>query len=776
MRLYRLLVFISAFFSINFSFAQGTGIGVWSDLLPYNRAKHVAIGGDKVYCANDFSLFIYDREDNSVERLSKSNGLSEIGISSMAYNKNAQALMIAFENSVIIILKNDRIINMSDIRRSSILGGKRINKIRMLNNLAYLACEFGIVVINVSTELVVATYIFGPNGSPIDVNDVVVSNDRIFALTDEGIWNAALTAPNLSDFSNWAKLSNTPNDQGIYSFGVFFNDKSYFNLVREDFDDEILFTFDGTVWDEFDREDNFKMSDMTTSENHLVISYFFFSHVYNSNLDRVINVFEYSGGVASWPNAADYDEENNELFMADNFEGLVKNFNFTSTEIISVNSPQTQSGFQVALSKDSRWIVAGGVNSFYANNFNSEGFTVSYDRNDWKHFTPGSQNLLEEDVRDFVHVNIDPNNTKKAYVCSYGWGVFEVEDGEITNLYNESNSSLQAASDNDVFVTSSTFDNDGNLWVSNARTTQLLSVKKAADNNWRGYSFQGLDPSTIAGKVIVHSQSNYKWMLLPRGGGVLVFDDNGTLDNTNDDRFKVLRTGDGNGNLTNNDVYSIAEDKRGRIWVGTSEGVSVFFNPGGVFDNNTDASRIRVVQDGLVEDLLEKETITAIAIDGADRKWFGTALGGVFLMSADGTEEVLSFNTDNSPLFSNTIIDIAIDPSTGEVVFTTENGIAVYKGDATEPSDFFQDVYAYPNPVRANFSGLIGIKGLMESSSVKITDISGTLVYETTSNGGQATWDGYNQRGQKVGTGVYLVFATDSEGQEKVVTKILFIN
>ena len=174
--------------------------------------------------------------------------------------------------------------------------------------------------------------------------------------------------------------------------------------------------------------------------------------------------------------------------------------------------------------------------------------------------------------------------------------------------------------------------------------------------------------------------------------------------------------------------------------------------------------------------LLLTEIIQAINFDGANRKWIATQNSGVFLMSADGTDEVSHFTQTNSSLFSNNVKDIAINQKTGEVYFATDKGIISYRGTATEGNDNFTDVYAFPNPVTPSWSGVIAIKGLVNNTTIKITDINGVLVYETESLGGQAIWDGKNYKGERVSTGVYMVFCTSEDGSKKLATKILFIN
>jgi ligand-binding sensor domain-containing protein len=207
-------------------------------------------------------------------------------------------------------------------------------------------------------------------------------------------------------------------------------------------------------------------------------------------------------------------------------------------------------------------------------------------------------------------------------------------------------------------------------------------------------------------------------------------------------------------------------------------GICVFYSPENFFipGQNFDAQQILVQEGSYTQYLLENEMVTAIAVDGANQKWIGTDRGGVFLFSPDGTKKIYHFTIDNSPLFSNRITALAINPLTGEVYIGTDKGIISFKSTATEGGDTFSDVYAYPNPVKEGYTGYIAIKGLVQDAEVKITDISGRLIFATKASGGQAIWDGKNFSGKRAKTGVYLVMASNSDGSEKIVTKILIIN
>ncbi|MEN8958039.1 MAG: T9SS type A sorting domain-containing protein, partial [Flavobacteriales bacterium] len=243
-----------------------------------------------------------------------------------------------------------------------------------------------------------------------------------------------------------------------------------------------------------------------------------------------------------------------------------------------------------------------------------------------------------------------------------------------------------------------------------------------------------------------------------------------------DDQFRLIDNAVENGSLEFN-ATAIAEELDEEIWIGTERGIYVIYNPEDLFeeDGEIEAQRIKIEQDGNIEFLLENEFITAIAIDGGNRKWIGTQSSGVFVLSPDGIDQIHQFTLENSPLLSNTINDIAIDEETGEVFFSTDQGLVSYKGIATKPKEAFIDVYAYPNPVPPGYSGTIGIKGLMFNTDIRITDITGNTVYAAKSLGGQATWDGNKLDGTRASSGVYLVFLTNEDGTSDEVTKILFM-
>jgi hypothetical protein len=352
-----------------------------------------------------------------------------------------------------------------------------------------------------------------------------------------------------------------------------------------------------------------------------------------------------------------------------------------------------------------------------------------------------------------------------------------MNNGAVTNVWSNNNSTLRPKVEYQwVGIGDMEYDTSSNLWVTNSNVTTCLNVYKH-DGTWQAFDFTGLIPvGTTVGKLMI-TRSGKKWMILPRGGGMLVFDDNGTLSNTNDDLKRKLGFSAGIGNLPGTEVYSMAEDDDGNVWVGTDKGVAVFYCADNILTSaGCDAQQILITQDTYVQILMETQTVTGIVVDGANRKWIGTDGGGVYLFSPDGQKQLEHFTAANSPLLSDNITSMNMNQKTGEVYFGTSKGIVSYRAEAIEGEDHMGDVYAFPNPVSPDYHGPIAITGLVKNADVKIADIRGNVVFKTTALGGQAIWDGNNFKGERAASGVYVVFISNEDGTEKAVTKILLIN
>ncbi|HWR32913.1 MAG TPA: T9SS type A sorting domain-containing protein [Chitinophagaceae bacterium] len=317
------------------------------------------------------------------------------------------------------------------------------------------------------------------------------------------------------------------------------------------------------------------------------------------------------------------------------------------------------------------------------------------------------------------------------------------------------------------------FDKENNLWISNFGASQPLRVRKK-DGNWKSLSLPFSLFENALSQILI-DDNNFKWIVAPLGNGLICYDHGTSIDNINDDRWKKYSSGNGNGNLPNNNVLCVAKDKSGFIWVGTSDGIGVVECPGQAFGLPACDAVWPIVPNGNFAGFLFKgQEVRSIAVDGADRKWVATK-NGVFLISATGEKVIYQFTEDNSPLLSSDVKKITIDGKTGEIYFATLKGICSFRSTAIEGGETNENVLVFPNPVPPGFTGTIAIRGLVNNAIVKITEMDGKLVYQTRALGGQAVWDGKNYKGQKISSGVYLVLVSDDGRKEHTVTKIFFI-
>jgi hypothetical protein len=751
-------------------FCQQVGIGQWRDHLPYHKTIATAKGNNIVFAATPNNVFSYEINDGNLTRYSKVNGLSDVSVSTLNYDNSLEILMIGYKNGNIDLLKNGRIINIPDIKRKSISGLKSINKIYFRNKLAYLACGFGIVVLDPVKEEVKESYLIGNNSSTLNVYDFTANDTSYFAATEKGIFYADINNPNLINYQNWNTLQTYDNPNNAYSIVKVFNNYLIVSKVRENNQPSVNYYSDGTSWQILDTNGVFKYE---ADGNKLISAHWGFLTIRNAQLQAeswVVN----PGGKVIIP--LDIIADNQGYWIADEHLGLV-NINKTGTAYNSYfpNGPTSTSGFKVSAGSGNVFFVQGGRDDALTRIW-SFGVVNRMVNDNWiSYLSPAIPGL--DTIFDFVNVQPHPSDPAHFYASSWGHGLAEFKDNKLVNFFNETNSSLQPARDaqgNRLTLRTDglAFDEGGNLWVVNSLSAKALSVRYT-NGNWESFDLSTVTTGDITSIVI--DQNNYKWILC-RGNKIAVFNQKNNQQQlvwVNPNKGSDMQTGE---------VHSIAVDHEGEIWLGTDKGIKVIYSPGSAFKNgNSGESSIQtqtilVVQGGYVQHLLESELINSIAIDGANRKWFGTQKGGAFLMSADGTKEILHFTTENSPLPTNAINSIAIEPTTGEVFFGTDYGVYSYRGTATEGFETHENVVAYPNPVEPGYNGSIAIKGLVSNAQVKITDAYGNLVYQLKADGGQAVWNGKNHAGKRVSTGVYLVFSMNETGEETFVTKILFIN
>lgn len=773
----RYLLFFIAILALMQKAGAQIAIGEWTDYQSYASAKNVVDTGDKIYCVTDGGLFLYDKTDNSILKMSGINGLSDVGIQRLAYSKENNLLLIAYQNANIDLLIGNTIFNISDVKRKQIPADKTINNIMFSGKLAYLACGFGIVVINTEKKEIKDTYFIGNEGDYLNVLDIASDGTFLYAATIDGIYKASASEPNLQNYNNWVRQTSIPHADKKFNAIEFFNGHIVANYASGEWWNDEMYQLNGTSWTPYLPEVRY-VAEISATGNYIVISSRNMALVFNEKNEQLRKIEKYVlSGVEETsinPVSATLDAQNI-LWIADKTFGLIKAG--TQYERIVPQGPVDNQIFSLTMNGQDLWIASGGRSESWNNIWTSPKFQLEREGN-WTIFDKNSF-PNPNDFRDIVCVTADPKNPDHAFAGSWGGGVLEFNNGKFVKRFDNLNSSLQTQLPNSpnepyVRIGGMDFDSKGNLWITNSGVANVLSVYQT-DGNWKSYDL-GAIANKIIGKVIV-TKNDDKWILVPRGYGLYAFN---STNNVGETQKVVARFKNDDGEFLTemNEVHSMVEDLNGELWVGTSGGVAVFTNPEKIWKDATMyATRPGLdLKDGKFHPLLEKEIITAIAVDGANRKWFGTKSSGVYLTSADGETELKHFTTENSPLLNNEITDIAVNQKSGEVFIGTISGLISYMGEATEANDEFSDVYVYPNPVRETYEGPIVVKGLVDDTDVKITDISGNLVYKTTSLGGQAIWDGKNLNGNRCKTGVYLIFLSDAFGEKTKVTKLMFIH
>jgi len=757
-------------------------MGKWKTHLAYNNASQVAQSTNKVYAVSEGALFSVDKADGGLSFYSKLTGLNGSNISKIKFNAASQELLIIYSNGNIDVIGNSGITNMPDLYNKQMSSGKTVNQIQFYQNKAYLACNFGIVVLNLDKKEVADTYYIGPNASEVAVLSTTIHNGTIYALSKSAVYKASAAETQLANYEFWSTASGLPGTgdfQNISSFG------GKLILLRGG---KLYKQESNNTWTSFLSDitpTNFTISNgslniFSGSETYLVDTLF------NS---KVVN------GITNISDA-EYDPSNHTYWFAANSLGVVS-YKQLSTETPTVTyfkptGPAVNSPWNMTFAGKKLFVVPGGR---WASQYLTDGNIMMYENSTWTNINSKTiQDKTGYPVTDLMNVAVDSTDSKHFFVTSYGTGLYEFKDNTFAHWYNNNNSNLETIIPTNPYqyirLDGAVFDKQGNLLMCNMNVKNGIKVR-LANGTWTQLSYPGTNDKPTLGKILISNQNqNQKWIPSVRyTPGLCVFDDNGTLTDQSDDKSVFFSSFifpelDNNGNtklvtITPSFVYTVSQDKNGVVWVGTDQGPFLFNNISKVFQSGYTCSRVKIARadsTNLADYLLVNEKIKAIAIDGANRKWLGTETSGVYLMSENGQKTIQHFTASNSPLLSDNILSIAINPSTGEVFFGTDAGLVSFQSDASEAGDSFNNVHAYPNPVRPNYRGVITIAGLVEKAQVKITDINGNLVCETVSNGSLATWDGKDAHGRRVNTGIYLVICASSDGTQNAITKILFIN
>ena len=765
-----LFVFILFSFSANL-FSQNNLL--FKGYFSYNEIKAISQSNNKMFAASQNALFSKNLSNSEIKTFNTIDGLSGENIAAEYHSPSFNKTLVGYENGLLIVIneQDNSVYKAVGILQKQIPGNlKKINSFYENNGIVYVSCLFGIVQFNLNNNEFGDTYFLGSSINDYqEVIQTTVFNNSIYAVTRfNGIKKGDLINPNLNDFSQWSVFdSNSWN--GIATIN---------NQLVAANTNNLIYKFSGNLASVFYTL-NQTIKDFRVFENRLIITNNANVIVFNNLL---IPILQINSSVITTSlvvfTCATFIDKNIYIGTIENGVLTASTSNTSVFENITPNSPLRNKIFAINAQTSNLWAVYGGYSGDYnpyeyftqqpGNFFQPNKFGYSkFNQNGW-------QNYPYNDAfpaRALSKITINPNNPNQMYFSSHFSGLLKLDNGIPTILYNTTNSGLESLSTTslDIRINGAAFDKNGNLWVTNALINKGLKVLKS-NNTWQSVNLDGIinKPKSNHYCNIVVDKNNTVWS----GSvvcGVVAHNENGNV-------TKIITTGADKGNLPITDVRSLAIDNRNQLWIGTMSGlrivssVDAFLSAGQINSTN-----IVINEDGLGQELFFEQSIIDIVVDGANRKWVGTTDSGVYLVSANGQQTIYHFTTANSPLPSNTMLDIEIDPKTGEVYLATEKGMISFKGTSTRASDNLENVYVYPNPVRPDFNDTVKISGLMDKVNVKITDIEGNLVHEATSTGGTIEWDTTAFGNYKVASGVYMVFVAAADGAETKVKKIMII-
>lgn len=739
--------------------------GQWRAWVSHNTPLQSVEKDGVIYTITEGGLTSYDDRSGEQRSFSTIEGLAGIDPMSIHYNAARGIVFIGYADGSINYFSDPSEIRLlSDIRRSTFYTQKRIYHFASDGSRLYVATDFGLVIYSLDTFLPLFTatqFVFNPSRQP--VLSVALQEDRIWVTMGvRGLYSAPVNAGNLSDPMSWRR----EDGQGALP------QSEVLDVIARY--DELFIRLRNTVYKRLANGDwviepalDQAWTHLSIHDNHITASLGAFTRVFRADFSIT--------GVFTTGNVVHALYYNDAVYQCERNSGLLRTQN---EQTLNLSPPGPPNNFctRLVAGNGELYIAPKGYDASYNPSADGSGIYYYSAQQGWKILT--RDNGLPADFANdkFARAHYDPAS-RKAWLGSWGRGLVELKEGVVQAAYSCHNSALSVVggacdlnNPENTRVSGIARDINGNLWVSQSFAQRPLAVQKP-DGQWISY------PSSLFGGAnmvdMIADDYGSKW-IMDRRAGIVLFNDRGTLDNTADD--VVIRIGGsaGRGGLPTEVVNTMAKDLDGFIWVGTANGVVVFYDPFSLSQGRQSAS-----QDGQCpvfnrRCLLKDEPVNAIAVDGGNRKWIATE-NGVYLISPEGSETLLHFTTQNSPIFSNAVLDVSIDAYTGEVFFATSKGVISYQGDATDGSKGCDDLLVYPNPVTPDYEGMITIRGSATASTVRISTASGLLVRELNAQGGTAVWDGRDVYGRRVAPGVYLALSATAQGQEACVGKFSIV-
>lgn len=747
--------------------AFAEAVGTWRIYPSYNDVEIVEVAGKTIFVKASGNLYSYNTEDESLQTYDKTNNLSDVNITKMAWNSSARRLVVVYENQNIDLLSADgNVQNVPDLYLKQMAGDKTINSICNDGRCSYLATNFGIVKMDDINGYIINSYILNKQ-----ITYVAVVGDYIYGLTRlDGVIRANMK-DNLNDPASWSTFTPLSFDY-LFSLNGKLIGLSIGNAYFIDTNTAEVISFD-----------SFKYKWAKQCSDRILCGQG--NEIHEINSDFTCHTYKAGHNI----NAAGYDKSDNTYWSNNEANRLAKFKADDQSKLVAVTTgvaPDGPSGssFWRLKVKDNKLYTTSGRWT-YERFTTLEGTVNTFSDDVWQQIDLPSEDKTGYKCIDVNTVEIDPTDASHVFVAARS-GLYEFRNDHFVQAYNVNNSVLDcpsSAPNNPLWciITELKFDNDGNLWVFNPQTAvPLKCLTKSGE--WKTFPHSEMTEANKYGRDLQRpcfsSVDGCMWFTNTSWSNSAVY--------AYDCKTDVLRNCR---NLFNQDgvklsvdgfmLYGCTEDRKGNMWLASTAG------PLYVKKENIQAGEFVFEQhkvprnDGTnyADYLLNGIRVNSIFVDSANRKWIGTATSGVFVISDDCNTQIANFTVENSVLPSNDVFDITIDGETGRVYIATASGLCSYMSDATEGSGEMTSstVYAYPNPVTPDYTGDITIVGLEVGSQVIITTTSGQKMAEGTSTGGSFVWDGRDLSGNRVASGVYMVCVAKPGGGSGVVSKVAIV-
>ena len=739
----------------------------WSSFYSYNQITGVVGANDGlVYGLAENSLFSYDPTANEVVPITTVNGLLGDDINTLSISDNY--MMVGYQNGMLGVhnLTDGSVVLDNSIDRNITIPGnnKAINSFLLKDQTLYISANYGISSYDFVNNRFIDSYFFGVNNSQIQVNQTALVGTSLYAATEEGLYKASTDDPNLVLESAWTKIAS-----GQWkAIGLVNN--TLLGIVQSG-ETSICNALINDVAVERHRESGTLLW-VDVNEDALILS--FSNKILSFDADQLVSTLATATGNLSGQKFSSATQLGGNLFIGTSGSGLLLH-NPSETRVVSPSGPLRNDIFDLSVVADNEMWIAHGAFSQSYNPYPLNAYGIS------RLSEEGWQNLPYSSLSgalSIVSVVPNPIDTSQVFACAMHQGLLEINNGVVGTLWNHTNSGLESVNPiefgenpnyRSVRVRDVAFDSEGAMWSITSFVAKGLK-KRSVDGNWQSVDLLPVlsSPKRAAGYSKLEISPNDEIYFGSSSSGLIGYAEiNGT---------PVLRSIGVAENLPAEDVRSVALDYDDNLWIGTTNGLRVLYGASRMFTQEVSASTVVLEEGGNVGELLANQNIKAIEVDGNNQKWVATDGAGVFLFAEDGKKTIHHFTKENSPLPTNFIQNLAYDNQSGKIFIATSSGLVAFQGNAFAPSETLENIEVYPNPIRPRYTGPLTIRGLQADCVVKITDIVGNAVYETTSTGGSVQWDMNSFSGKRVRSGVYLIFVTTKDGMDSSVEKVMIIN